>query len=110
MSPLSRRDFLTAGVAAGAGLVIGFYLPHGSSSSNGKDAFAPNAYLKIAPDGKITVTVARSDVHYVVTEYGVAYLHGRSIRERAQALVGIADPAFREELCRYARERLGIQV
>jgi isoquinoline 1-oxidoreductase beta subunit len=59
MSPLSRRDFLTAGVAAGAGLVIGFYLPHGSSAAN---AFAPNAYLKITPDGKITIVVARSEM------------------------------------------------
>jgi isoquinoline 1-oxidoreductase subunit beta len=60
MSPLSRREFLTAGVAAGAGLVIGFYLPHGSSV--GRDTFAPNAYLKITPDGKITVVVARSEM------------------------------------------------
>jgi isoquinoline 1-oxidoreductase subunit beta len=59
---LSRRDFLTAGVAAGAGLVIGFYLPHGSSSPNANGTFAPNAYLKIAPDGKITITVARSEM------------------------------------------------
>jgi isoquinoline 1-oxidoreductase beta subunit len=60
MSPLSRREFLAAGVAAGTGLVIGFYLPHGNSSA--KDAFAPNAYLKIAPDGKITIVVARSEM------------------------------------------------
>jgi isoquinoline 1-oxidoreductase beta subunit len=60
MSPLSRREFLTAGVAAGAGLVIGFYLPHGTSV--GRDTFAPNAYLKITPDGKITVVVARSEM------------------------------------------------
>src|SRR5277367_6051838 len=60
MSPLSRREFLTAGVAAGAGLVIGFYLPHGNSSARG--TFAPNAYLKIAPDGKITIVVARSEM------------------------------------------------
>jgi isoquinoline 1-oxidoreductase beta subunit len=60
MSPLSRRDFLTAGVAAGAGLVIGFYLPHGSSAA--RDTFAPNAYLKITPDGKITIVVARSEM------------------------------------------------
>ena len=60
MSPLSRRNFLTAGVAAGAGLVIGFYLPHGSSAA--RNVFAPNAYLKIAPDGKITIVVARSEM------------------------------------------------
>jgi isoquinoline 1-oxidoreductase beta subunit len=61
MSPVSRRNFLTAGVAAGAGLVIGFYLPHGSSFG-GKEAFEPNAYLKITPDGKITIVVARSEM------------------------------------------------
>ena len=61
MSPLSRREFLAAGAAAGAGLVIGFYLPHGSSS-NGQTAFAPNAYLKITPDNKITVLVPRSEM------------------------------------------------
>jgi isoquinoline 1-oxidoreductase beta subunit len=60
MSPLSRREFIAAGVAAGAGLVIGFYWPHGSSPSRG--TFAPNAYLKITPDGKITVAVARSEM------------------------------------------------
>jgi isoquinoline 1-oxidoreductase subunit beta len=60
MSPLSRRDFLTVGAAAGAGLVIGFYLPHGSNAT--KNTFAPNAYLKIAPDGKITIVVARSEM------------------------------------------------
>jgi len=62
MSPLSRRGFLTAGVAAGAGLVIGFYLPHRDSSGGAKDTFAPNAYLKITPDGKITIVVARSEM------------------------------------------------
>jgi acyl-CoA hydrolase/RimJ/RimL family protein N-acetyltransferase len=44
------------------------------------------------------VGIARSDVHYVVTEYGVAYLFGKSIRERAVALIEIAHPRFREEL------------
>ncbi|HXY14976.1 MAG TPA: xanthine dehydrogenase family protein molybdopterin-binding subunit [Terriglobales bacterium] len=60
MTPLSRREFLTIGAATGAGLVIGFYLPHGFQSA--KDTFAPNAYLKIAPDGRITVVVARSEM------------------------------------------------
>ena len=59
MSPLSRRDFLTVGAAAGAGLVIGFYLPHGASSAK---EFSPNAYLKITPEGKITIVVARSEM------------------------------------------------
>jgi acyl-CoA hydrolase/GNAT superfamily N-acetyltransferase len=52
------------------------------------------------------VAVARSNVHYVVTEYGIAYLFGRSIRERALALIEIAHPDFREELLAEAK-RLG---
>ena len=60
MSPFSRREFVTAGVAAGAGLVIGFYLPHKSASR--EESFSPNAYLRIAPDNKITIVVARSEM------------------------------------------------
>jgi acyl-CoA hydrolase/GNAT superfamily N-acetyltransferase len=49
------------------------------------------------------VVTTRGDVHYVVTEYGVAYLHGKSLRERAVALIQIAHPRFREELERSAK-------
>lgn len=49
------------------------------------------------------VVTTRGDVHYVVTEYGVAYLHGKSVRERAMALIEIAHPRFREELLRQAK-------
>ena len=41
------------------------------------------------------VTLTRGDIHYVVTEYGIAYLHGKSIRERAMDLISIAHPVFR---------------
>ena len=61
MSPLSRRDFITAGAAAGAGLVIGFYLPHSPRHAE-KGAFSPNAYLRITPDNRITIVVARSEM------------------------------------------------
>jgi acyl-CoA hydrolase/GNAT superfamily N-acetyltransferase len=44
------------------------------------------------------VTIARTDVHYVITEYGIAYLFGKSIRERAVALIQVAHPKFRAEL------------
>jgi len=60
MSPLSRREFVAAGVAAGAGLVIGFYLPHKSGSQ--QESFSPNAYLRITPDNKVTIVVARSEM------------------------------------------------
>lgn len=52
------------------------------------------------------VTIARSDVHYVITEYGCAYLFGKSIRERALALIEIAHPEFRSWLLEEAK-RLG---
>lgn len=50
------------------------------------------------------VVTSRGLVRYVVTEYGVAYLHGKSIRERAQALIEIAHPDFRKELQKYCEE------
>jgi 4-hydroxybutyrate CoA-transferase len=50
------------------------------------------------------VVTSRNDVHYVVTEYGVATLHGKTIRERVKALIDIAHPKFREELEAKARE------
>lgn len=48
------------------------------------------------------VTTSRNDVHYVVTEYGIAELRGKTLRERARALIGIAHPDFREALAREA--------
>ncbi len=60
MTPISRREFIGATVAGAAGLVIGFTLPHGAH--NHEDEFSPNAYLRIAPDGQITVVCARSEM------------------------------------------------
>ncbi len=60
MSPISRREFVGVGIGAAAGLVIGFYLPHKGESQ--KNSFSPNAYLRITPDNKITIVVARSEM------------------------------------------------
>jgi isoquinoline 1-oxidoreductase subunit beta len=60
VSGLSRREFVAAGIAAGAGLVVGFYLPHGGRGKH--QTFSPNAYLRITPDNKITIVVARSEM------------------------------------------------
>ncbi len=49
------------------------------------------------------VGIARSDVHYIVTEYGIAYLFGKSIRERALALIEVAHPRHREALLEAAK-------
>jgi acetyl-CoA hydrolase len=48
------------------------------------------------------VTTSRSHVHTVVTEHGVAELYGKTIAQRAEALIGVADPSFRDELARQA--------
>jgi acyl-CoA hydrolase/RimJ/RimL family protein N-acetyltransferase len=50
------------------------------------------------------VTITRGTVHFVVTEYGIAYLYGKSIQERVMALISIAHPKFREQLCKEAVE------
>jgi acyl-CoA hydrolase len=50
------------------------------------------------------VVTGRAEVHYVVTEHGVAYLWGKTLRQRAEALIEIADPQFRDQLYDYVRQ------
>ncbi|HJX37269.1 MAG TPA: GNAT family N-acetyltransferase [Anaerolineae bacterium] len=50
------------------------------------------------------VMITRGDVHYVVTEYGIAYLHGKNVRERVLALISIAHPKFRAQLLEEAKD------
>lgn len=57
---------------------------------------------RLSPGAGVVTT--RAGVHYVVTEYGVAYLHGKSIQERALALISIAHPDFRAQLLKEAIE------
>ena len=64
-----------------------------------KDAIS--RIVAFLPPGAGVVTT-RGDVHYVVTEYGVAYLHGQNVQERALALISIAHPKFRAELLKEA--------
>ncbi|MDR0570030.1 MAG: 4-hydroxybutyrate CoA-transferase [Clostridiales Family XIII bacterium] len=88
------------------------FLRGAEQSKNGKPVIALPSTAK---NGKVSricaalkpgtpVTTTRQDVHYVVTEYGVAQLFGKTISQRAEALVGIAHPDFREELRREFRE------
>ncbi len=58
--------------------------------------------LDLSPGNVVTST--RSDMMYVVTEFGMVNLKGRSVPERAQAMISIAHPDFREDLAREARE------
>ena len=55
------------------------------------------------------VLTTRADVHYVVTEHGIAYLHGKTIRQRAEALIKIAHPKFRNQLYDYCEEQRWFQ-
>ena len=56
------------------------------------------------PDGTV-VTTSRNDVHYIVTEYGIANLRGKSCGQRAEELINIAHPDFREQLRQEVRTR-----
>ena len=69
------------------------------------------AISRIVPvlDPGAGVVTSRGSVHYVVTEFGVAYLHGRTIRQRAEALIEIAHPKFREELYSYCEKTRWLQ-
>lgn len=69
-----------------------------------------NTISRIVPTLKTGagVVTSRGDVHYVVTEFGVADLFGKTIQERARALINISHPNFREELEKYAKEVLHI--
>jgi len=62
---------------------------------------------KIVPylDQGAGVVTSRADVHYVATEYGIAHLHGKNIRERGLALIQIAHPKFRDELLDYMKQK-----
>jgi len=81
-------------------------------SKGGKPIIALPSMTKGKPISRIVpvlkpgagVVTTRADVHYVITEFGVAYLHGKNLSQRAKALMDIAHPQFREELERKAYE------
>jgi len=54
------------------------------------------------------VVATRAHVHYLVTEYGIAYLFGKTLRQRAYELIRIAHPDYREQLEKAAFERLKV--
>jgi len=80
-------------------------LPHGSEPTEQEMPLSADGLTsRIVPQLAYgaAVTTSRAHVHYVVSEYGVAELHGRSLSERARSLIDIAAPQFREELERAA--------
>ena len=68
-----------------------------SSTAARKDGTVISKIVPSLPAGT-AVTTMRQDVDYIVTEYGVAYMRGKPIRERAKALIQIAHPSFRDSL------------
>jgi acyl-CoA hydrolase/GNAT superfamily N-acetyltransferase len=70
--------------------------------STAKGGEVSRIVTRLSPGAGVVTT--RAGVHYVVTEYGVAYLHGKSVQERALALISVAHPKFRAQLLREAIE------
>ncbi|MFZ4848210.1 MAG: acetyl-CoA hydrolase/transferase family protein [Caldilinea sp.] len=91
-----QMDFVRGAALSEGGKPI-IALP--SATSKGISRIVPHLRL-----GSGVVTT-RAHVHYVVTEYGIAYLYGRNLRQRARALIDIAHPAHRQALEKMAWER-----
>lgn len=93
-------DFIRGAARSKGGKPI-IALPATGTTKDGK------LYSKIVPTLKLGagVVTTRADVHYVVTEFGVAHLFGRNLRERAERLIAIAHPDLRADLERAAKER-----
>ncbi len=93
------------------------FLRGASRSKRGKPIIAISSTAKSGTISRIVpmlspgagVVTSRGLIRYVVSEYGVAYLHGKSIRQRAQALIDIAHPKFREELYQYCEKTKWLQ-
>jgi acyl-CoA hydrolase len=89
-------DFIRGAARSKGGLPI-IALP-----STAKDDTISRIVATLKPGAGIVTS--RADAHYVITEFGVAYLHGKTLRQRAEALIQIAHPKFRSELMDAARE------
>jgi acyl-CoA hydrolase len=82
------------------------FLRGAEQAKNGKPIIALPSTAKSGEVSRISamlkpgtpITTTRQDVHYVVTEYGIAHLFGKTIKQRAELLIGIAHPKFRDQL------------
>jgi len=105
-------DSVGARIYSGFGGQVDF-IRGAARSKGGKPVIALPSLAQGGKTSRITpflktgagVVTSRADVHWVVTEYGVVNLFGKNLRQRAEALIGIAHPGFREELERAAKER-----
>ncbi|HEX7873012.1 MAG TPA: acetyl-CoA hydrolase/transferase C-terminal domain-containing protein [Sphingobium sp.] len=100
---VNERQF--SGTGGQLDFVRGAYASQGGRSIIACHSTAAGGTIsRIAPALMGPVTTPRSDTHIVVTEHGWANLKGKSVAERAKALIGIAHPDFREELSRAAHD------
>jgi len=97
----SLGKHLYSGIGGQADFMRGSILSKGGKTILALQSTAENGEIsRIVPylrEGA-GVTLSRGDIHYVVTEYGIAYLHGKNIRERAMELISIAHPKYRQKL------------
>ena len=94
------------GIGGSADFMRGAVMARGGKSILVVQSTARNGEVsRIVPflEAGAGVTLNRGDIHYVVTEYGICYVHGKNIRERAMGLIGIAHPKFRPWLMDEAR-------
>lgn len=99
-----------SGVGGQLDYIRGSFLSPGGKAILAMPSTAKKGTLsRIVPvfEAGTTVTTPRTDTHYIVTEYGIANLRGKSLRERAKLLIGIAHPKFHEELWAAYKERYG---
>jgi acyl-CoA hydrolase/GNAT superfamily N-acetyltransferase len=94
-----RVDFIRGAAMAREGKPI-VVLPSTMETPEGAQS-----RIRATLDEGAGVFTTRGDAHYIVTEYGIAYLHGRSIRERAMSLISIAHPDHRGDLLHAAKRR-----
>ncbi|MBT8378664.1 MAG: 4-hydroxybutyrate CoA-transferase [Ignavibacteria bacterium] len=104
-------DSIGSKIFSGIGGQVDF-IRGAAHSEGGKPIIALPSTTK---DGKVSrivpqlrqgagVVTSRGDVHYIVTEHGVAHLFGKSLKERARELIKIAHPNFRDDLTKFAKE------
>ncbi len=78
------------------------------SATKKKDGTLISKISPILPEGQV-VTTSRHDADYVVTEYGIAKLKGKTVRDRARALIDIAHPEFRDELKKSFKKMFNVE-
>ncbi len=103
----SMGGYFYSGIGGQLDFIRGAVRSKGGKAIVALPALARGSISRIVPrlrEGAGVVT-SRGDVHYVATEYGIASLHGKSVRERASELINVAHPEHREELRYFMRQQ-----